>query len=123
MSMPQRKPIDRRAASFASTAERQLAQLRKSLTAAEDSIAGLRGSVKVPVPKGGRRSTRGVRSNPNIFERAGISGIGNFPVVALPMKLASAPAASTQELSANVRPIWSDMLQQGQRIMRMQSLT
>ncbi len=105
------------AASFAAATQRELAQLAKSLKAAQDSISGLRRSVKVPVPKGGRRSTRGLRSSPNIFERAGISSVGNFIGRGAVDDLGFGSSGSFYTSSAQQSSFWSDLLQSGQRIL------
>lgn len=112
-----RKPrnITRQSAAFASAAERELAQLRKSLKAAEDKLAGLHRTLRVPAPKGGRRTIPGKRGNPSVFERAGISSLGNFFARGLLDEIGLGSGgfyASRTQMSS----VWADILQLGQRI-------
>ena len=113
-----RKPVDfrRRSAALAGAAERDLARLRQSLRAAEDHLAGLRRALKVPVPKGGRRSMPATRSALSIFERAGINSLA--PLFAhdllgeIGLRSGGFYASATQITAG-----WARLLQQAQRIM------
>jgi hypothetical protein len=114
--MPQHSPIDQRAAGFATASQRDLAQLRASLKKLQDSGAGLRRALHVPVPKGGRRSTRGVRNSPDLFERAGLNAFGGFLGHGLTDDLGLGSGSFYASGPQNAS-LWSDILQLGQRVL------
>jgi hypothetical protein len=113
--MPQHSPLDQRAASFASTAARDLAQLRQSLKAQQDATPGNR-SLRVPEPKAGRNTIRATRNSPNIFERAGIAAVGGFFGRGLVNSIGLG-SGSFYSSSAQSASVWNDILQLGQRVL------
>ncbi|MDX2027700.1 MAG: hypothetical protein SFW62_03590 [Alphaproteobacteria bacterium] len=67
----------RHSANSAAQAEREFARLRRAMREAERDLSGLRRSLKVPRPHGGRRYTASVRTRPSLLASAGISAVGS----------------------------------------------
>jgi hypothetical protein len=120
--MPKRTNFAAQSAAAARAAQQELAQLRKSLKAAQDGIAGLKRSLHVPVPKGGRRSTPASRSRPSFLDNLVMSAAGNFTAggILFESDVSSRLGSSFGSFytsSAQQASSWADMLQQAQRVM------
>jgi hypothetical protein len=102
---------------YAQSAERQFAELNKAIRGLRDNMNGLHRALHVPRPKGGRRYTKSVRDNLSIFEKAGESSIGNFLGKSINAGLGLSSGGSFYQSSSQAASLFTQMLQQGQRIL------
>ena len=102
--------FDQDAARFARATEQQFSALRSAMRQLQDSSAGLRGALKVPVIKGGNRYSKSTRTSPSILTRALDAGFNSL------VNSGVKNAGSFYTSAAQSASSWIDDLNVGQRL-------
>jgi len=76
--MPHKPNIDRLAATFAASAQKEFSALKAAMRSAEASMSKLRGSLHAVTIKPPRGRIPGSRSRPSLLVSAGASSLGGF---------------------------------------------
>ncbi len=104
-------------AAFAQSAQRQFAELNKAMSALQDKMSGLNRALKVPVPKGGSRYTKTVRTNPSILDKLGEDSIGDFLSGSILAGVGLGSGGSFYPSSSQISSLTMQSMQKGQRIL------
>ena len=102
------------AAAFARNAQQELAQLRKAMKAAEDSVAGLTRAIKDPVIRPPRLKTKRTTSGPSFLEALGAGLAGSY---------LGSDAASTIDPGTSVKASSSFYMSSAQKASQLNMLT
>ncbi len=100
---------------FARDVQRQFAELNKAVRSLRDNMAGLHRALHAPVPKGGSRYTKSVRSYPSIFVKAGVSSLGNFFAGGFLSDVGLSSSGSFYPSQSQMTSQFLDLSQQAQR--------